>query len=235
MPDRRYDDDEARRIFDEASRAHGALEAGSAGLPSRSGFTLAELQEIGTEVGIDPERIARAAHAVARRPEIVAGPVRRLVGMPVGVSRTVELGPDFDDDDWNRLVVDLRTTFDMRGKIQVEGAFREWTVGRLQALVEPTGDGYQLRLSTFKESAPAGLVLSALGMVFALFLTVVLSSKGDLDVKWVVPAFFALVSVGGLVGQMVYLPGWARTRERQMEAVAERALLRAAEKERDRE
>ena len=233
MADRHYDDDEAREIFDEASRSPGTPEGRSAAMTSGSGFTLAELQEIGAEAGIDPLRIAQAARSLQYRPEIVPGPVRRMAGLPVGVSRTVDLGPSFDDADWNRLVVDLRDTFDARGTIHVQGGFREWTNGNLQALVEPTGDGFQLRLRTRKETAWATLGLSLVGLVFSVFLTLVLLNKGELDVKWVVPAFFALMSVGGVVSQMVQLPAWARTREQQMEAVARRALLGVAEEEQD--
>lgn len=229
MTERRYDDDEVQRIFEEASRIPRLPASGER--PAGTGFSLAELKEIGAEAGLDPARVVAAARSLDHGPGTAVGPVRRLVGLPIGVSRSVDLPADFDDDDWNRLVVDLRQTFDARGKINVNGPFREWTNGNLQALVEPTDDGYQLRLKTFKESAQGVLAFSLGGLVFSVFLTLVLLNKGDLDVKWVVPAFFALMSVGGAVSQMIQLPGWAETRQGQMEEVANRALLRAAEKE----
>ena len=231
MTDRRYDDDESREIFDAASRAGGTSEPGT-GLTVGSGFTLAELQEIGVEAGMDPGRIAEAARALDLRPA-AAPPARRLLGVPVGVARTVELPATFDEDDWNRLVVDLRQTFDARGKIRVEGAFRAWSNGNLQALVEPTDEGFQLRLRTLKRSATQSAALAGAGLVFAVFLTMALLAKGELDAKWIAPAFIALLSAGNFAAQMIQLPGWAHTRERQMEEVAARALLRAGAKAED--
>ena len=229
MTDRRYDDDESRRIFDAASRSPGTAEPGT-GLAAGTGFTLSELQEIGAEAGMDPGRIAEAARALDLRPA-AAPPARRLLGVPVGVGRTVELPATFDEDDWNRLVVDLRQTFDARGKIRVDGPFREWSNGNLQALVEPTDEGFQLRLRTLKRSATQSAALAVAGVVFAAFLSLVMLGKGDLDAKWIAPAFIAFLSAGNFAAQMIQLPGWARTRERQMEEVAARALLRAGAKD----
>ena len=58
--------------------------------------------------------------------------------MPVGVSRTVTSAGNFTEREWERLVVDLRETFDAKGAVKREGSFRQWTNGNLQALVEPT-------------------------------------------------------------------------------------------------
>lgn len=231
MTDRRYDEEETRRIFDEASRSPGLPAERSAAPVDGPGFTLAELQDIGAEAGIEPARIAAAARALDTRGSSVPAKIRRAAGLPVGVSRSVDLPASFDEDDWNRLVVDLRETFDARGTIRVEGAFRAWNNGNLQALVEPTDEGYQLRLTTRKGNAPQTAALGAFGLVFAVFMTLALSMKGSLDTKWIVPAFIALMSTVGLLGTAIQLPGWAATRERQMEEVAARALLRAAKKE----
>jgi len=231
MTDRRYDEEETRRIFDEASRSPGLAAERSSTPSGGTGFTLAELEEIGAEAGIEPARIAAAARALDTRGAGVPAKVRRLVGLPVGVSRTVDLPASFDEDDWNRLVVDLRETFDARGNIRIEGAFRAWNNGNLQAMVEPTDEGYQLRLGTVKGNAYQGLALGVAGLVFAVFLTLALSMKGNLDVKWIVPAFFGLISAGSIVVTAGQLPGWAATRERQIEEVAARALLRAGKKQ----
>src|SRR5678815_1596820 len=60
--ERRYQEDEGAEIFEAASAP--ALARGDAA-PTQ-GLTLAELQAIGREVGIAPERIAEAAASLAR-------------------------------------------------------------------------------------------------------------------------------------------------------------------------
>jgi hypothetical protein len=225
MVERRYDEDETHRIFDHASRVPSLPEGGPPPAGA-SGFTLAELQEIGAEAGIDPGLIAEAARSLDVAPAAPAV-TRRVAGLPIGVGRTVDLGPTFDEADWNRLVVDLRETFDARGRIRVEGAFREWSNGNLQALVEPTDDGYRLRLRTVKGSAQQALSMGAGAILIAVLLVVVFAFQGRLDEKLLAAVFLGASGLGWMGLTAARLPGWARTRERQMEDVAARALLRA--------
>lgn len=56
--DRRYSEDEIRRIFDEASRVQ---EEERGRLPAEGGMTLEEIRRIGAEVGIRPDSVERAA------------------------------------------------------------------------------------------------------------------------------------------------------------------------------
>ena len=69
------------------------------------------------------------------------------------MGRTVELPRALTDQERNRLVIDLRETFDAKGKIRDEGAFKQWTNSNLQALLEPTETGQRLRLRTVKGDA----------------------------------------------------------------------------------
>ncbi len=63
MPDeRRYQEDEVAEIFEAAS----VPAISRTGAPSQEGLTLTELQAIGREVGIAPERIAEAAASLVR-------------------------------------------------------------------------------------------------------------------------------------------------------------------------
>lgn len=221
MDERQYDEQEVREIFDRASRPVGGEPSRAVG--SAGGFTLAELQEIGAEAGIDPARVAEAARALDR-PRSAPPPTRRLAGLPIGVSRTVRLPAGFDDAAWHRLVVDLRETFEARGRVEVHGAFREWSNGNLQALVEPVDDGYQLRLRTVKGSARQMIGMGAAMLAMALVLLVVSVLTGDAD-PVAGAAFLGLMGAGFAVTSAARLPGWARTRARQMDEVASRALL----------
>ncbi|MGH8637779.1 MAG: hypothetical protein ACREUZ_11665, partial [Burkholderiales bacterium] len=148
---------------------------------------------------------------------------RRLLGLPIGVGRTIDLGRRLSDDEWEQLVVDLRETFDARGRIRQDGSFRQWTNGNLQALLEPTPDGHRLRLRTVKGNAigwiSGGLVViggAAVGFIAAMV-------QGG-AASQLLSSFAPMVAIGGAmfgIGAFL-LPGWARTRRRQMEEIAER-------------
>src|SRR5690348_13925499 len=63
MTDRRFNDDEVAAIF---ARATDAQHTGQRQSSSGEGLTLAELQEIGREVGIAPELITQAATSLEK-------------------------------------------------------------------------------------------------------------------------------------------------------------------------
>ena len=142
---RRYTEKEIAQIFEEATRAQNETDEKRGAL---QGLSLEELKQIGASTGIDPKHIARAAAGLYKQPHVF--PVKKHLGIPIGVSRSIELPNTFSDQDWEQLVVDLRRTFKAKGKTKQEGALREWSNGNLQALVEPTPAGYQLRLETKK-------------------------------------------------------------------------------------
>ncbi|HEY0016579.1 MAG TPA: hypothetical protein VGC13_09685 [Longimicrobium sp.] len=219
MPDERtYGEEEVAEIFKAAAAAR--QEAGSTALAPAAGFTLAELQSIGGEVGLAPERVAQAAAAVDLR----RGAVRRTdLGMPVSVGRTVDLPRAPTELEWEMLVGDLRETFGARGRVGSRGDVREWTNGNLHAYVEPTATGYRLRLGTTRGSAMAGNRMGAAGLVMALITLVVLAMTGALPEAILGPMLIALMGGGSLAWNAVSLPGWAQRREAQMEAVAVRA------------
>src|SRR4051812_7964811 len=139
---RRYDDKEIAAIFRAAA---DGPQPSSPDVPRDEGLTLAELQTIGREVGIAPDAIARAAGSLDVRRESES---RTLFGLPIGVARTVNLNRRLNDDEWERLVVQLREVFNARGTMRSEGSLRQWTNGNLQVLLEPTATGHRLRFRT---------------------------------------------------------------------------------------
>jgi hypothetical protein len=214
MTDRRYSDDEISAIFAKAAEApqQSALRE-----PSNEGLTLAELQKIGSEAGISPTAIAHAARALeAGAP---AAP-RRLLGLPIGVERTIALNRRVSDEEWEHIVVRLREVFDARGTVREHGNFRQWTNGNLQALLEPTPTGHRLRLRTTKASARAyisvGLVTTGMGAFVALSAAM----AGRLAAATPGIALMTLMGAGMMAVNALSLPGWARLRGRQMDAIA---------------
>jgi len=219
MTKRRYGDEEVREIFSLATTS------GMPGhsLPSESGgLTLDELQRIGQEAGIEPARVAQAAETIDARGR--SAPIRRSFGMPVGVSRVVDLPRAPTDREWEQLISAFRTTFGTPGHATTSGGLREWTHGNLHIGIEPTAHGEQLRLSTRKEDAVA---LNGLGLVLggmAALMGALVAAAGKPEKALVVLGMFGGMALAAFGANLVRLPRWARERARQMEAIAEHAV-----------
>lgn len=218
MAEREYSEDEVAEIFERATKARRVARRQMAG---GSGMTLSELHEIGREVGISSEDITHAAHSLDRPERAMS---RRFFGFPISVGRTVEFARQLSDQEWDRLVVDLRETFDARGRVRSEGSLRQWTNGNLQALLEPTSGGHRLRLRTTKGNA-RGLMTVGLGMTVAGFFSFVITmlAGGSVDTG-ALGSFVPLAVTGlGLFGiGASRLTSWAELRASQMEGIAAR-------------
>lgn len=222
MTERRYSPDEASAIFERATQAE---QGGLRPSPRGQGMTLAELQAIGGEVGIPADLVAHAARSLDRAPQ-AAG--RRLLGLPLQVGLNVTLGRSLSDAEWERLVVDLRSTFDARGVVRQDGTLRQWTNGNLQVLLEPADGGQRVRFRTTNGNARTFLA-AGVGTLVAGALTVLttigggaLADPGRLLSAGLIGLFgVTLVGVGAL-----RLPAWARLRRKQMEEIADRLVQR---------
>lgn len=225
MTDRRYDDAEVAAIFQKAAenpQAH-SLQASHS-----DGMTLAELQQIGREAGIAPEAVARAAQSLAIRKTLDA---RTFLGMPMEVGRTIELGRKLADDEWEQLVGELRVVFKARGKVTSGGSLRQWTNGNLQALLEPTSTGHRLRLSTMKGDVRGWTMLGGMSLALSGFIAIGAAAAGHFGASIDAVVLLALIGAGAIANSALRLPSWARTRGRQMDAIAERLALGAGTKE----
>ena len=221
MNERRFSEAEVAEIFERATRQQSnALRQAS----SAEGMTLAQLQEIGREVGIAPDMIAQAARSVDSADRYT---VRRLLGLPVGIGLTASLDRRLSESEWQRLIVDLRETFDAQGRVREEGAFRQWSNGNLQVMVEPTPEGNQVRLRTSREDARAfigiGLAFIALAIV-AFGAKIIAGADMANTMQRVLPLGF--IGAGLAAFGALRLPSWARERRAQMESIVSR--LRAA-------
>ena len=220
MPERRFSETEVAAIFARATNAQESDEQISA---ESGGLSLAQLQEIGREVGLAPDLIVQAALSIdtGGRPTS-----RTFLGLPIGVGRTVELGRKLSEEEWERLVVDLRDTFDARGVVHGAGSLRQWTNGNLQALLEPTATGHRLRLRTFKRDAQTfttvGLIL--VGASIAVLLMEMLRPP-TFHLAAAMPALTIGAMGAGLIASgTLRLSSWARTRRQQMEDIVSRLM-----------
>jgi hypothetical protein len=246
--ERRYSEDEVAEIFRVASEARGPVgrlasgddptgsaDSGDDPLGSDDGATLAELQDIGREAGIDPDQIALAASRLGVLPARL--PRRSHFGMPIGVGRVVPLARAPSEREWEILVTELRDTFRAQGRDRSNGNLKSWANGNLRADVEPTQEGYRLKLQTLKSGATAGNVMG--GSALALAAIGFVASQ-------LLPGGYSLTPLGGMMPMMLAawggatlawnglsLPRWARKREEQMEHIADRATALIGRGERD--
>ena len=222
MTERRFNEEEVAAIFRQASEAQH--ETKERQLPSGEGLTVTELRDIGREVGISSDLITQAAQLIERGGNSTS---RQFLGFPIGVGQTVDLGRKLSDEDWERLVVDLRETFQARGTLRKDGSLRQWTNGNLQALVEPAEKGDRVRLRTTKGDARR---LMALGLgMFGVSTAGLLAdaTQGSIGNGGVL-ALVAAMGIGIFGVVALRLPAWARERRRQMSEIAGR--LAAASK-----
>lgn len=228
--ERRYDDREAAEIL--ARAADAELAVGRPATPGPAdGLTLAELQEIGAEAGLPADLIAQAAASVESHS--LPAPRSRMLGLPVGVGRTVPLPRPLTREEWERMVASFRRTFSARGRVRSEGDLHEWSNGNLHALVEPAPDGWQLRFGTRKGDATGMLAMGSILIVFAVALAIMslLGIAGDGDVGTAV--LLSLAGIGQVGWAAFRLPEWASERERQFVTLGEEAVRLTAESSAD--
>lgn len=219
MTNRRYDDDEVAVIFQRAAEGPQTPPLQSA---HTEGMTLAELQEIGREVGISPEAVASAARSLDVRPE---SSVRTFLNLPIGVERAITLDRRLTETEWEQLVVALRAVFKARGSARSDGSLRQWTNGNLQALLEPTATGHRLRLSTVKGSARISMAAGTMLTGVSAFMAIAAANAGQLGQVVPVVAMMSVLGIGMVASTVLRLPAWARQRARQMEAITSRLSL----------
>jgi hypothetical protein len=220
MPDRRYNDDEIAEIFQKASEGPQGASLQRGG---EEGMSLAELQAIGREVGIAPEAVDRAAKSLDVRPR--AG-TRTFLGLPLGVERTIDLGRRLTEEEWERLVVELREVFRARGVVSSSGSFRQWTNGNLQALLEPTVTGHRLRLLTTKGNLRMSILTGA--AMVCIGVGTMMAAGGVGYAGAVTDVLLSLFGAGFIANSVLRVPGWARLRGSQMDAITTRLALETA-------
>ena len=216
--ERKYQDHEIRQILD---LAIGQEDGPAQSLPLVDGLTLLELQEVGREVGLLPDRITQAVAAFEGRGEAV--PRGTTLGLPTSVGRVVPLPRSPSDREWELIIAELRTTFGGKGEVTSQGGLREWSHGKVHAFIEPTETGHRLRLAD-SNAAVVGIVAGGFVLAFALLIFVVLLGKENPGFRFAVPAFFSLFGGSLAAGSALSLPRWAREQERRMEHISRHAV-----------
>lgn len=212
---RRYSEQEIAEILRLATETDDAAATPAAG----TGLTLAQIQEVGGEVGIAAERIEHAARSLDR---LDTSPPASFLGAPRSVSRMVPLDRPLSDDEWMRLVVILRETFGAKGTVESVGSLRTWYNGNLQVHVEPAEDGHRIRMSTFKGNVTEWVLMGSVFLVMAILTGFLIFLKKGMDAGLVMSALFGVLGLGAIGASRLALPAWAAKRADQMEAIADR-------------
>ena len=186
---RQFTREEAHAVFARAARRQEAVR--EADERAGAGLTLAELQAVGAEVGIDPAHVEAAAQSLARgEPE----PAGTFLGVPERVRAVRTLPSPLGDAAWAALVDALRLSLGHAGTVEQLGARRTWsmhdavTSGDLSVRVEgetvtmeqalpvrscyasalvPLGLAVFFLLGTFEPYVPALMLLMAVAVVLA--------------------------------------------------------------------
>ena len=168
MPDRRYDQNELAAILRSAADEQTQAPSGE----DTDGLTLADIQRVPSEVGIDPKFIANAAERLDRRP---AKKGFHLGGTPTNEIIERNFEGELDDEAWEEIVGELRATFGCTGTPSLMGSSREWTgttetrTVHLSARTKNGRTRYRLRLQN------GGLTLAWLFVVLSTFFTLMFS------------------------------------------------------------
>jgi hypothetical protein len=139
--------------------------------------------------------------------------------LPIGVERTIALERRLTEAEWERLVVELREVFRARGVVSSNGSFRQWTNGNLQALLEPIGNGHRLRITTMRRNSLFSMSVGAAMLGLGGLMSIAATISGNLSGALPGVAILSLFGIGAIANGALRLPGWARLRGRQMEAI----------------
>ena len=223
MSERRYTEAEIADIFAQAAQRGAA----PLPMPANTGLTLAELQHIAGEVGLEREAVAQAAARLnraavtSRQPAIVT---RRHFWLPIEIGRSVELPHRLTDAEWAQLVTDLRTTFDARGRVQESDRVRQWTGGEVRAVLTRTDSGERFELRSFRRRGVVMLWTAVVSFnVAAVSFFFPLAGLSADDTAFLQTAIFAAIAGVGIVAATAQrLKAWSRWGRQQMDGVIAR-------------
>jgi hypothetical protein len=208
---RRYSDREFALILRTASETP----EGPDPAPPRAGLTLSEIQEIAAEVGIDPQRVSRAAALLPRTTETTF--VRLMGGHPR--QRLEHTIPGTVPPEGMRRVVDVaRRTLEAQGETrEVLGAL-EWkggsSVATVTVSIAPGEERTTLQASTDRTESAAG-IYAGMGFPLAVVIAAALGKLvfGETGVG-VAAAFFSALPPSLLLTRTLWKRSTKKWRER---------------------
>jgi hypothetical protein len=183
--ERRYSEEEFALVLEMASEEPDAPEEEKTRTlaPVREGLTLAQIQEIASEVGIDPDRISRAAALLPHERE--SGVIRLIGGNPVASIETV-VEREASETDLRRIAEAVRREVGVTGKAQEVLGALEWrgnnTTTIVTASATPRDGSTALQVSADSTGALLTIIAAAgLPTLGVVALTLVKLVFGETD------------------------------------------------------
>lgn len=217
-----FSEDEARRIFARAAERQHAVTARGPEL------SLAELQAIGREAGLDPEHVAAAVA------ELRAGPAPEPVvisGIDLTPRRSRVLPVEMTDALWEEMVGRLRRAFGAKGIPSEVGRIREWTSGptsNLHFVAEPVEGGTRVTLETSRADEGRGINAGPLtAAVLAVFLTAFFAFGTFDSYVYIVPVVTLVFGAVLFWGLRTSLRRWSERRTTEFDALMDQFELMA--------
>lgn len=122
-PTRRYTDDEVSLILRRASELEAQKPPAA---PDQGGMTLAELEEIATEAGLNRELVRKAVRELDTGPPPRPARANPFLGAPVGIEMEREVEGELDEEAFERLVPEIQLAADGAGHPTVIGHTLTW-------------------------------------------------------------------------------------------------------------
>lgn len=189
MAERRYNEKELAEILRRAGRRQFSRSADDS-----TSFSLADIQRLASEVGIEPALVAAEAASLPEREEEGAG----FWGATPYLMRDVTVPGPISEETWEEIVAELRASLGGVGEVTSTELSREWDGGTdfRAALLAATRRGNETRLRlTFRQYG--GLSLGwAFGFVFTFVFTMITfaSLKHGLPVGVILAGMLAAVA-----------------------------------------
>ena len=206
---RLYSDDEVAEILSRAVKP-----IASAGLPARrsSGVSLADIEAIASEAGIDPARVRAAARSLGTED----GPAERvpLLGPRTKLVLEGTVEGDVPPDRFGEVVAAIRRQYKGRGKATVVGDWLEWNSDASMVHVTVRSDGDDTRLQLVSDAGGWAAASYGLSLFAALLIILGLAEAASLTLLkglFVSGSSFAIAR-----GLWEYLGGRARDRAREV-------------------
>jgi hypothetical protein len=223
MPDRVFTEEEVKAIIRRASvRQDEESERREA---RQHGLTLADLEQLGTEVGLDPKHLRAAANEV-RTGRPATGDAETQTATHVVVERRIDR--PFTPEAWEDTVVMLRQSFGVSQGMWFGGSGegRVEQIGRAHEWVHMSQLGVETRISASDRDGQTRLILSQRvgqaspkveGIAFGVFIALVVGILGGIPIAGALDsygAFFLAFVVIALLTVLVAAPIATRVDQR---------------------
>lgn len=211
--DRRFTERQASEILRRATVAADT---------SSSGLSLADIEQIGKEIGLDADAVRQAAGEFQ---ENEAGGQAKWLGAPPSyeLERILEL--PLNSESWPAIVAELNRAFGQKVEGEVSGTSFSWqwkhAFGFVHVVATPCGDRTRIGLTAHIDN---GLTWVLIGSVFASLVAIAATLDGLKLPAWASVLIAAGILLGAGLGLRASCASWFRSDQRKMKKLMNRLV-----------